>query len=128
MSKLKRHPVKMTLGIALAIAGLVAVGLWSAVSGAWSAWPWLLSWLASLNLTTFGTYGLDKWQAKREGWRIPEITLLALAFTGGFGGAWLGMKLFRHKTIKGSFQIAFWLLAAVQAAIILLLIRMIWFG
>src|SRR5262249_37845976 len=56
------------------------------------------------------------------GWRVPETTLLVLAFAGGSLGAWTAMTCFRHKTVKGKFRAVFWLLAALQIALVLLLI------
>jgi uncharacterized membrane protein YsdA (DUF1294 family) len=58
---------------------------------------------AALSLVTLLTYGLDKLQAKRGGRRVPEARLHALALLGGFAGAWLGRRLFRHKTQKPGF-------------------------
>lgn len=60
--------------------------------------------LLALNLATFFTYGWDKQKAKQNQWRIPEHTLLALAFAGGGVGALLGMRLFHHKTRKAKFR------------------------
>jgi len=54
-------------------------------------------WLA-VNLFAFALYGVDKARAKRGAWRIPEKTLLAAAWLLGGVGAWLGMRVFRHKT------------------------------
>lgn len=50
------------------------------------------------NLIVFIVYGIDKYKAKHDKWRIPEKTLLLLAFLMGGLGAYLGMKVFRHKT------------------------------
>ncbi|MBQ6746022.1 MAG: DUF1294 domain-containing protein [Bacteroidaceae bacterium] len=36
--------------------------------------------LIGLNVLTFFVYGIDKWKAKRGSWRIPEATLLILAY------------------------------------------------
>ena len=36
-----------------------------------------------LNVITFFLYGIDKWKAKKDRWRIPESTLLLLAVLGG---------------------------------------------
>ena len=54
--------------------------------------------LVIINIFTFITYGVDKRKAVKNRWRIPERTLLILAAAGGSPGAWLGMRLFRHKT------------------------------
>ena len=51
-----------------------------------------------LNFVTMLVYGIDKFKAKKGKWRIPESTLLLLAVLGGSIGAWLGMRVWRHKT------------------------------
>ena len=58
-----------------------------------------LIYLAVINVVTFFMYGIDKWKAKKSKWRIPEATLLGLAVLGGSIGAWLGMKVWHHKTL-----------------------------
>ncbi len=65
----------------------------------------LLVLLAAMNLLAFALYGIDKLKAKRGAWRIPESTLLLVAFLGGSLGAFLGMELFRHKTKHAKFKI-----------------------
>lgn len=52
----------------------------------------------ALTLATLALYAWDKLQAVRGGRRVPEVRLHALALLGGFAGAWLGMRLLRHKT------------------------------
>ena len=54
--------------------------------------------LVSINVVTFFMYGIDKWKAKKSRWRIRETALLGLAVLGGSIGAWLGMKVWHHKT------------------------------
>ena len=61
--------------------------------------------LAAWNLVVFCVYGLDKYKAKKDKWRIPEKTLLLLAFFFGGLGAFLGMRVFRHKTKHRLFTI-----------------------
>ena len=58
-----------------------------------------------MNLVTFTLYGADKAKAKKGKWRIPEKTLLLFAACFGGLGAFLGMKIFRHKTKHTSFKI-----------------------
>ena len=66
----------------------------------------LVWYLAVINFTTWGAYGLDKGRAKSGKWRIPERTLLLLALAGGSLGALAGMIMFRHKTRKPKFYIS----------------------
>jgi uncharacterized membrane protein YsdA (DUF1294 family) len=72
------------------------------------------------NITTFAFYGLDKTFARqRLRTRIPELTLQILALSGGTVGALAGMKMFHHKTVKGSFRIIFFLIMAFQIVLAL---------
>jgi uncharacterized membrane protein YsdA (DUF1294 family) len=67
--------------------------------------PILLAYLIIMNLAAFTAMGLDKRRAKLHKWRIPEKTLLLLAFLGGSLGGILGMAVFRHKTKHLSFTL-----------------------
>ena len=69
-------------------------------------WP-LWAALGAMNLITFIVYAYDKRIARqnRGKRRVPERTLLLLAFFGGFLGAALGMALCRHKTKHTKFRI-----------------------
>jgi uncharacterized membrane protein YsdA (DUF1294 family) len=58
--------------------------------------------LIVVNVIALAAFGLDKFQSKRGGWRVPELRLLLFAFFGPFG-ALAGMLLFRHKTRKIKF-------------------------
>ena len=60
--------------------------------------------LITINIATFLVYGLDKWKAKKSKWRIREAALLGLAVLGGSIGAWLGMKVWHHKTMHKKFK------------------------
>ena len=64
---------------------------------------------------TFLLYGWDKLQARRAARRVPEVHLHALALLGGFGGAFAGMQLFRHKTQKPVFRVVLFLAALLHA-------------
>ena len=61
--------------------------------------------MAVVSVVGFIAMGIDKSKAKRGAWRIPEKTLLGMAFLGGGAGVWLGMELFRHKTKHLHFKI-----------------------
>ena len=64
----------------------------------------IIIYLLVLNVATFLTYGIDKWKAKNAKWRIREAALLLLAVLGGSIGAWLGMKVWHHKTLHKKFK------------------------
>lgn len=79
-----------------------------------------LLYLVAVNLVTFFIYGIDKFKSKRAKWRVPEATLLGLAAVGGSIGAWLGMKLWHHKTLHKKFRYGIPLILIAQIAIVLL--------
>lgn len=58
-----------------------------------------------LNLATFFMFGLDKKKARQHAYRIPEKTLLTLAFFSGGIGSFLGRHMFHHKTRKWYFSL-----------------------
>ncbi len=82
----------------------------------------LLAIFLQLNLITFIIYGIDKFKAKKSKWRIPESTLLLLAFIGGSIGAWLGLKVWRHKTQHKKFYIGIPLIMIAQVISVFALI------
>ena len=51
-----------------------------------------------MSFIAFVLYGVDKFKAKRNLWRIKESVLLLFGFLGGAVGALVGMNLFHHKT------------------------------
>ena len=73
-----------------------------------------------LNVIAFSLFGLDKQRAKRGLWRIRESALLAVIWLMGGVGAWLGMRLFRHKTQKRRFVISANVASVLQLALIAL--------
>lgn len=59
----------------------------------------------ALNVLTFAVYGLDKWKARHARRRISEAALLTWAAVGGAVGAWIGMKVWHHKTLHWKFRL-----------------------
>lgn len=78
----------------------------------------VLIYLVIINVATFFVYGIDKWKAKKAKWRIRETALLVLAVLGGSIGAWLGMKVWHHKTLHKKFRFGVPAIIIVQLAII----------
>jgi len=58
-----------------------------------------------LNFAVFLTYYSDKKRSIKRQCRIPEATLIMMAFAGGGVGAICGMYLIRHKTKHLKFQL-----------------------
>lgn len=81
----------------------------------------LILYVLILSAITFAAFGWDKFCAMRDLSRIPERTLLALAAIGGTPGAFAGRSLFRHKTRKQPFVTHLLLIAAAQAAVLVVL-------
>ena len=75
--------------------------------------------LVAMNVVTFFMYGIDKWKAKHSKWRISEATLLGLAVIGGSIGAWLGMRVWHHKTMHKKFLFGIPLIIVAQVAMII---------
>ena len=65
----------------------------------------ILSYFILINIIGVLLMGLDKYQAIKQSSRIAEKYFVLISFLGGFVGVYLGMKMFRHKTLKTSFQI-----------------------
>lgn len=84
----------------------------------------LIKVLLLINLYSFGLYGVDKYRAKKDQWRIPEARLLWAAALGGSVGALLGMYLFHHKTRKRAFAWGVPAMLAVQVVLIVVLTQM----
>lgn len=68
-------------------------------------WKIIVLYLVIMNAAAFFLYGMDKRKAIRNKWRIPEKTLLGVAFLGGSIGALVGMRVFHHKTKHWKFKI-----------------------
>lgn len=68
----------------------------------------LLAWYAVLSVSLFVMYGMDKAAAEKGRWRTPELTLHLVSLAGGWPGALMAQRVFRHKTRKQPFQTVFW--------------------
>ena len=81
--------------------------------------PTVFIYLAVINVVTFFMYGIDKWKAKKSMWRIRESALLGLAILGGSVGAWLGMKVWHHKTLHKKFRYGIPLILIIQIILLI---------
>ncbi len=71
-----------------------------------------------MSLISFCVYAYDKRQAKAGSWRIPERTLLLLAFAFGAPGALAGMRVMHHKTLKKRFALSVPAFLVLQLALL----------
>ena len=86
----------------------------------------LAYYLLAINVVAFIMYGIDKYKAKKAKWRIPEATLLLLAVLGGSIGAWMGMKVWHHKTMHKKFKYGIPAILLIQIALMTYLHVNLW--
>lgn len=84
----------------------------------------LYAYLFIINALGFALMRLDKIRARKNRWRIPERTLMAVATLGGSLGSLLGMYCFRHKTKHPKFTCGIPVILLLQLAILLLWYRL----
>jgi uncharacterized membrane protein YsdA (DUF1294 family) len=122
---IRPHTFHGLLSLVLALA--LTLGLFALVRPKEvSLWHLLAFWLLAVNVVAFCYYGWDKMRAIGERSRVPELVLHGLAVAGGTVGAYAGMRLFRHKTVKGSFRIIFWFIAVVQVCLVVAALYRLW--
>ena len=80
-----------------------------------------LYYLLAVNVVTFILFGVDKYNARKGNRRIRELTLLAMAALGGSIGAWVGMRIWRHKTKHRKFRYGIPFIILLQIALIIFL-------
>lgn len=66
------------------------------------------------SVIAFAAYAFDKSAAEENRWRTPESTLHLFGLIGGWPGALLAQKAFRHKSRKQEFQVVFWATVVVN--------------
>lgn len=71
-------------------------------------WWFVPAWLGIASIVAWVLYARDKRKAVQGQWREQEFLLQLAAFYGGWPGAFLAQRRYRHKTVKRSFQSRFW--------------------
>lgn len=74
---------------------------------------------AVLNVVTWFLYMFDKEAARKAGQRRPENTLHLLSLMGGWPGALLAQRMFRHKSSKQSFQEVYWVTVFLHCGLVI---------
>ena len=100
---------------ALAVVSVFGLSLWLAVADQ-RLQLWILWLVGAASLVAATLYAVDKRAAVRGEHRIAESTLHLAAVVGGWPGALLAQSMFRHKTVKRSFQRWFWCAALFNCA------------
>lgn len=106
-------------------AGRIGPGAWAMLAlllvapvaaGIHDGFPWWMipAWYAVASVVAWCLYASDKRRAREGRWRVKETTLHLVEILGGWPGALLAQRRFRHKTVKRSFQGAFWLAVAIH--------------
>jgi uncharacterized membrane protein YsdA (DUF1294 family)/cold shock CspA family protein len=72
---------------------------------------------ALVSCLTFAVYGVDKSAAMNGRWRTQEGTLHLLSLAGGWPGALVAQQMFRHKSRKAEFQVAFWITVVLNCGV-----------
>ncbi len=99
------------------LAGFFAFLTWFALAG-YISFP-VVGFYALISAATFAIYGLDKSAARRGAWRTAEARLHFAEILGGWPGALVAQRVFRHKTNKKPFQVVFWAAAVANCAALL---------
>jgi uncharacterized membrane protein YsdA (DUF1294 family) len=83
-----------------------------------------MSWTRLWGLWTIGSstllfllMGVDKHQARCDGWRVPEITLHGVELLGGWAGGLLGSAAWAHKRRKPSYFLVQWAISALHVVL-----------
>lgn len=98
-----RFSTLLSLGSLLVLPVLAAMALPIAPQ-------WIAGYALLVSVATFVAYAEDKTRARIKRWRFRESTLHFLEILGGWPGAFLAQRHFRHKCAKRSYQLGFWLI------------------
>jgi uncharacterized membrane protein YsdA (DUF1294 family) len=104
--------------LAIAIGILFLAGIYALVHRGMLPLGILVLYLAA-SVIAAAAYGMDKSAAQSDRWRTAERTLHLLALVGGWPGALIAQRMFRHKSRKPSFQVGFFLTVALNCAALL---------
>ena len=78
--------------------------------------PWPLWIYLGMSIVALVLYGTDKSRAAQGKWRVSERTLHACELAGGWPGALLAQRLFRHKNCKRDYLVLFYAIVALHVA------------
>lgn len=69
-----------------------------------------------VSLAVYFVYARDKLSAIRGSRRVPEDSLHLLEALGGWPGAYIAQQTMRHKTVKTSYQVVYWVIVGLHLA------------
>ena len=108
---LRASPIRSTIVPAVFLASLLYMGARHYLGA-----PPALAYFLAINLAAFPLWAIDKRQARKGGFRVPEWTLHLVSLAGGGVGAVIAMRTLRHKTQKRVFSLVHPALAALSVA------------
>lgn len=108
---LRSSPIRSTVVPTIAVAALLHLG-----AARYLGAPPAVAYFLAINLAACPLWAIDKRQARKGGFRIPEWTLHLVSLAGGGVGAVVAMRTLRHKTRKRAFSLVHPALAALSVA------------
>ncbi|MEP2774998.1 MAG: DUF1294 domain-containing protein [Luteolibacter sp.] len=102
-----RKDVKLPIRACLFLLPLLFLPFWANLKLPVAVWM-LPAAMLPMSVAAWVLYRDDKKRAATGGWRITETELHGLELFGGWPGAFLAQRTFRHKTRKISYQAIFW--------------------
>lgn len=106
---------QLGLGSFLILGLLLAVPVYALSRlASWIDWRALLGVPMAISIFGYLAQRSDKRRAESGAWRIPEATLHLVELLGGWPGAFLAQRNYRHKTSKLSYQFIFWAVVLIH--------------
>lgn len=87
---------------------------------------WWCGVIVVVSLITLIAFGLDKRAARLGRWRTSEKVLLVMCVLGGWPGALIARRVFRHKTRKQPFVALMWLMVTIHVVVTGLVVWWVW--
>ena len=85
----------------------------------WMNWRISLGYLLLVSLLAFGANFLDKRRAEKGACRISEKLLHLFELLGAWPAAFITQQWLRHKTVKKSYRIVYWLIVLLYQLVAL---------
>jgi uncharacterized membrane protein YsdA (DUF1294 family)/cold shock CspA family protein len=102
----------------MGLAGLLVLPVLASLKLPLQAWV-VPGWMLVMSVAAWVVYRIDKKAAVNGVSRIPENTLHVLELLGGWPGAFLAQRVFRHKSAKVRYRVVFWAIVFLHQAVAL---------
>ncbi len=107
---------RIGIGAWLLLAGLLVLPVAAGMHAGLPFWA-VPAMLVPASGVAWWLYAGDKRSARERTWRVQEYMLHLAAFYGGWPGAFLAQRRYRHKTVKLGFQMKFWAIVLLYQAV-----------